>query len=444
MTGLGIGAIAAPGQQRLVVLDDQFVVGGLLNVPILYRLRGSLDPAALNRALDRVVDRHEALRTTFERVGLRRLREHVLPSGVHVSLRETAVSGADEADPLIAARAAELFDLDGLPLTADLYRLPGAEYVLLINVDHRVTDGWSNMLIRRDLVRLYNAETGVAAEPLPAIEWLPRDYYAWQAARLAGEPGRRHAEYWDRQAPLLKWAGLRRRAEKLGERRPPFRAVDLALAPGDVAALREVAAAERTTLFTVLLALLFGVLHAATGERGLVVCSTHANRIRPEIWNTVGSFASGTFLRVDLPSEPTFRDVLRATRTTALDAMAHQEYSYINLLTHPGTTPRTVSRAAEVAFNMLATPPNMEALGAVDFHGLETVMLPFPAGLSSHFGLELLITPMPDGLRGMLRWAEGIYEPELVTALADTYEAMTSAVARDPAVALSGFLKRFR
>ena len=431
-------------KHRLMVPDDKVLAGGLMSVPILYRFRGRLDRAALSRALDRLVDRHEALRITYERAGLRRLREHVLPIGVHVPLNETAVTEPDEAERLIAARMAEMFDPDGLPLTADLYRLADTEHLLLINVNHRVTDAWSNALIRRDLARFYNAETGVATEPLPVIEWLPGDYYAWRDARLAGEPGRRHAEYWDQQAPRLKWAGLRQRAEKFGDRRPPVAMVDIAFPPGDVTALREFAAAERTTMFAVLLALWFGVLHAATEELGLVVCSIHANRIRPETWNTVGQFANLTYLRVDLPSEPTFREVLRLTRTTSLDAMAHQEYPVFNVVTHPGTTPRTVSRAAEVAFNMLATPPNSGGAAGAHFNGLETVALPFPAGVSSHFDLELFISPGPDGLNGVLRWAEGVYPPELVSAMADTYASMVSAVAQDPDVALSGFLKRFR
>ncbi|CDR02696.1 condensation domain-containing protein [Streptomyces iranensis] len=431
-------------KHRLMVPDDRVLAGGLMSVPILYRFRGPLDRAALSRALDRVVDRHAALRITYERAGLRRLREHVLPPGVHLPLSETVVSEPDEAERLILARMTEMFDPDGLPLTADLYRLADTEHLLLINVNHRVTDAWSNALIRRDLARFYNAETGVATEPLPVVEWLPGDYYAWRDARLAGEPGRRHAEYWDRQAPRLKWAGLRQRAEKFGERRPPSRTVDIAFVSGDVAALRELATAERTTLFAALLALWFSVLHAATEELGLVVCSIHANRIRPEAWNTVGQFANLTYLRVDLPAEPTFRDVLRLTRTTSLDAMAHQEYPIFNVVTHPGTTPRTVSRAGEVAFNMLATPPNADGAAGADFNGLEAVSLPFPAGVSSHFDLELFITPRPDGLSGVLRWAEGVYPPELVSAMADTYASMVSAVAQDPDVALSGFLKRFR
>ncbi|AGP59484.1 condensation domain-containing protein [Streptomyces rapamycinicus] len=431
-------------KHRLMVPDDKVLAGGLMSVPILYRFRGPLDRAALSRALDRVVDRHVSLRIRYERAGLRRLREHVLPPGVHLPLGETVVSDPDEAERLIVARMAEMFDPDGLPLTADLYRLADTEHLLLINVNHRVTDAWSNALIRRDLARFYNAETGVETEPLPDIEWLPGDYYAWRDTRMAGEPGRRHAEYWDRQAPLLKWAGLRRHPEKFGARRPPFRTVDLPFSPADAAALRELAAAERTTMYAVLLALLFGVLHAATGERALVVCSIHANRIRPETWNTVGQFANLTYLRVDLPPEPAFRDVLRATRTTSLDALAHQEYPLLNVVTHPGTTPRTVSRAGEVAFNMLATPPGADGLHGADFHGLQTVALPFPAGVSSHFDLELFITPGPDGPGGALRWAEGVYEPEFVADLADTYASIVSAVAQDPDVALSDFRKRFR
>src|ERR1700724_2152568 len=93
-------------KHRLMVSDDKVLAGGLMSVPILYRFRGRLDRAALSRALNRLVDRHEALRITYERAGLRRLREHVLPIGVHVPLNETAVTEPDEAERLIAARMA--------------------------------------------------------------------------------------------------------------------------------------------------------------------------------------------------------------------------------------------------------------------------------------------------------------------------------------------------
>jgi hypothetical protein len=436
--------MTGPDRHKLIVPDDRVIAGGLLSVPILYEFRGPLDRGALGRALDRVVDRHDALRTTYERVGLRRLREVVRPPGVLLPLTETEVAGPDEADRLMAVRLAEKFDESALPLTADLYRLSATDHRLLINVNHRVTDGWSNTLIRRDLARLYAAETGAATEPLPAVEWLLADYDAWRDKRLAGEPGRRHAEYWDRNAPRLKWAGLRREPKKFGDPRPPTRTTGLPLTAGDVAALNELAAAERTTLFVVFLALQFAVLHAATGELGLVICSIQANRVRPEVWNTVGQFANLTYLRVDLPAEPTFRDTLRAARASSLEAMAHQEYPFLNVVTHPGTTPRTVARAAEVAFNMLATPPGADAAAGTGFPGLQAVPLPFPEGVSSHFDLELFVAPGPGGLSCVLRWAEGTYPPELVSTMAGAYTSMVAAVAKDPDVALSGFLERFR
>jgi len=441
MSGPGAGAPAVLGQRLLLALDDFFGAAGLLSVPILYRFRGPLDRAALGRALDRVADRQEGLRTTFTRSGRRQVHEHTLPPGVHVPIHETGVAGLVEADRLIGERLSGGFDLGGLPLTVDLYRHGEDDHVLLINVHHVVTDGWSNMVIRRDLGRLYSAETGATVEELPPVDFTLRDYYAWRDARLAGNAGRRHAEYWDRQAPRLKWSGLRPRTERFGERRPLARVVGLSFDAGQVAALRAVAAQDRATLFAVLLALLFGVLYAATGSTGLVVGSVFANRLRPEVWNTVGPLANLAYIRADLPDRPTFRDLLRAARDGALEAMAHQDYPNVNVLTHRGTTPRIVSRASEVVFNMLAVPDQVEVPGAVDFHRLAVEPLPFPAGLSSHFDLELVITPRPQGLDGALRWADGRYPPELVTALAEAYQQLAATVVRDPDVPLSSLLK---
>ena len=104
----------------------------------------------------------------FERVCLRRLRENVLPSGVHVPLHEPAVSGPDEADQLIAARVAEMFDLDYLPLTVDLYWLPGAEHLPLINVNLQLSSATAALYaatspatkVHGNLSRVYRIQPG--------------------------------------------------------------------------------------------------------------------------------------------------------------------------------------------------------------------------------------------------------------------------------------------
>ena len=170
------------------------------------RLRGELDRGALRRALDRIVARHEALRTTFELVDgepVQRIAP-VEESAFHLvehDLRGAAEAGA-QLRRLVAEEAGAPFDLARGPLIRGrLIRLADDDHVLLITMHHIVSDGWSMGVLTRELGdalrRLPRAASPIRFPPLP-IQYA--DYAAWQRRWVDGEVLRAQAEYWTADA----------------------------------------------------------------------------------------------------------------------------------------------------------------------------------------------------------------------------------------------------
>ena len=209
-------------QQRLWFLEQLGGTGAAYHVPLRLRLRGALDRAALARALDRIVARHEALRTTFPAVDGEPVQRIASAEESAFRLVEHDLHAAPDAEDvlgrLMADEAGAPFDLAHGPLVRGrLVRMAPDDHVLLVTMHHIVSDGWSMGVFARELGALYGAfapRRGRSASPRCAIQYA--DYAAWQRRRVDGE-------LLERQAALLG-AVARRRAGAAGAAHGPSRA----------------------------------------------------------------------------------------------------------------------------------------------------------------------------------------------------------------------------
>jgi NRPS condensation-like uncharacterized protein len=187
-------------QQRLWFLAQTELAGQAYYITFGLLLRGDLDGPALRRALDRIVARHEALRTSFifavgepvQRVSANSagfdLREH--------DLRRHA-DREGELRRLAAEEAEAAFDLQNGPLIrARLIRLADEEHVLLATLHHIVSDSWSIGVLTRELSALYTAFRKGQADPLPPLAVQYPDYAVWQRRWLSRERQTAQGDYW--------------------------------------------------------------------------------------------------------------------------------------------------------------------------------------------------------------------------------------------------------
>ncbi|HEU0077428.1 MAG TPA: condensation domain-containing protein, partial [Longimicrobiaceae bacterium] len=321
-------------QQRLWFLEQMGRMGGTYHLRRQLRFRGELDRAALVRALDRVVARHEALRTVFAVVD-GEPEQRIAPaeeSRFHLLEHDLAGQGKAAAELRRLAREEALapFDLERGPLIRGrLVRMAEDDHVLLLTMHHVVSDGWSMGVLTRELGVLYGAFRRGGADPLPELEVQYADYAAWQRRWVEGEVLAAQAEYWRRTlagAPeLLELPTDRPRPARQDHAGAALRVeLDEELAAG----LRALSRRQGTTLFMTLLAGWAVVLSRLSGQQDVVVGAPVANRGRREIEGLIGFFVNTLAHRVELSGSPTTAELLGRVKQRAVEAQAHQDIPF--------------------------------------------------------------------------------------------------------------------
>lgn len=396
---------ASIGQRMLFLLHRHRGAGGRLNYPLVLRLRGQLDMAQLQRALDQLVARHESLRTTFAR------RDGRLTQLVHapgpVPLTTVTLDGA--LDEALRQEAVTSIDPVRCALRVTLWMVAEQDHVLCLNAHHLVTDAWSSRLLTDELCHLLSDPA-----PLRPVAWQYRHFTRWQQRRTTVEQWRGDEEYWRAQLSGARPPGLR----------PPDRAVDAGAGPaggtvsldldGDVAGrLDRLARTQHTTDFGVLLAMFHVALRGETGQTDLCVAAPFANRTRPESSGTVGLLANLVLLRTRADPGGDFRQLLARTRDTLTAATAHQGFPYYLLPTDQAPADRP-DRLGEVVFQMLPEVPAARRVGPLEVD----VLVP---QLDSRFDLELAAVPHPAGLRIRLQYARERVSDATAAGIAEQY-----------------------
>ena len=192
------------GQQRLWFLDQLEPGNPVYNVPTGVRLRGTLDLSALQRSLNEIIRRHEALRTRF--VTLDGEPVQVIDPEIELSLELVELSALNEDEREHEARrqtheiSTGAFDLTVGPLLrARLLRLAAEEHILLLTMHHIISDGWSLGVLVREVGALYRAFSEGSASPLPALPIQYADYAVWQREQLTTELLAEQLGYWRKQ-----------------------------------------------------------------------------------------------------------------------------------------------------------------------------------------------------------------------------------------------------
>ncbi len=410
-------------QQRLWFIDQLEPGGTQYNMPVALRLRGALSVDALRGAFEALLARHEVLRTRF-----------VVPAGAREAVQEIApvqpfdleVENASEEEVPWHARehAVQPFDLARGPLLkARLLRLGAHEHVLLLNVHHIASDGWSHAVMTRDMQQLYAAQLGRVAE-LPALPVQYADYAAWQRAQ-------------DLSADLAYWkqalAGYEDSLElPYDHARPAGRAWTASVVrhrfdPALVQRLAQFAQGEHATLFMALLAALAVVLQRYSGRTDLCIGTTVAGRERAQLQDLIGFFINIVPLRLDLQNCDSARSLLRHVRSVSLDALEHQALPFEHLLNELQLT-RDASRIALVP--VVVRHQNFPAARMGDWADLQVTRLPgAPKRATSE--LDLMFFGDASALELQLEYATELFDHATIERMVHHLEAAIELLVSD-------------
>ena len=420
-------------QERLWFLDQFQPNNAVYNIPLELRLKGELDAAVLRRCLDELVRRHETLRSRFDSVEGRPVQ--VIEPAVALEMPMTDLSSLApgrrdaEVDRLRAEEAVRPFDLRrDLMLRVHLLRLAPADHLLLMNMHHIASDGWSMGVIFSELKSLYAAFIEGKPSPLPELPIQYADYAAWQRQWLQGEVLEKQLSFWMKQlegAPdLLELPTDRPRPPMQSYRGAVLRRE---LPPALVAALKELSRTESATLFMTLLAAFQILLHRYTGSDDIVVGSPMAGRNRTEVENLIGFFINAVALRGDLSGDPTFRAFLSRARETSLAAFAHQDLPFEKLV-EALKSQRDASHSP--LFQVLFVLQNAPAETA-QLKNLEVTSRLLHTG-TSKFDLTLSIRELGEALDAEIEYNTDIFDDATITRLLGHYQTLIEGIVAQP------------
>ena len=405
------------------------------NVPAALELRGATNTAALRAALDRIVGRHGALRTTFEVVDGEPRQVIVEHGRMPLAVVDLGALGAADGERvgrrLVAAEARTPFDLAAGPLVrALLLRFSDARHILAVTMHHIVTDGWSMGVWVRELGALYRAAVLGEAARLPHLPVQYADYAVRQRAWLEGGEIERQLGYWREQLAGVPEV-LNLPLDRPRPTRPTFRGgrhLFLLAEPG-LERLHALARHEGATLFMVLLAAFAALLARLCGSRDLVVGAPVANRRRAEVEGLIGLFINTLVLRVRLDRRSTGREILGRARHAALGAFAHQDLPFERLV-----DALEVRRALEhSALYQAALALQNAGVGALVLPGLEIEPLDGASeGIATKQDLTLRFTESAAGLAGVVDYRADLFDRTTMVRLARQMTRLLHALAEDP------------
>ena len=431
---VGAAAPLSRAQERLWFLQRLDPDDASYNMFNVLRLRGPLDPAALQRALHDLAERHQTLRSRYPDVGGEPTVE--LESS-RIEIEHIDLTGGpdrarvlERARLLVAERTNKPFDLAAAPpVRVSLIRLTADDHVVCLVLHHIAGDGWSLNILRDDLARLYVAHRDGSEATLASM---PIQYgdVAFHQRRGGVAVTDASLAYWrDRLAdPTVLELPTDRPRPAVSTHRGAFHGFRL---PADVAALLErLATAHRTTLFTVLLAAFSMFVGRHSGQTDVLVGSTFAGRDRLEVEPVVGYFANTLVLRADLSTDAAFGDLIDATRETVLGAMAHEDVPFEELLSALKVTrDRSITPLFQTMFILHSQD---EGPSSGTFADLDLEF--FDSGYrQAKFDLMLEAWRDSDGLSLVLGYDADLFDHDTITRWGDRFATLCTAVTHDPA-----------
>ncbi|MGB7440981.1 MAG: amino acid adenylation domain-containing protein, partial [Coleofasciculaceae cyanobacterium] len=423
-------------QQRLWFLEQLHSRSLAYNSPIALRLTGLLNVAALERTFKEIVARHEVLRTTFPVVEGRPI-QLIAPSldiklpVVNLDKLPEATQSA-EVQRLVDNWSQELFDLaQGPLLRVMLLRLAEQQNLLLLNIHHIVSDGWSWGVFLTELATLYESFSQAQPSSLPELPIQYADFAVWQREWLQGEVLEDQLAYWK---------------QKLGTNPavldlPTDRSTSVATFQGAkhffnlsttlTEKIKTLSQQEGVTLFMTLLGAFKTLLHSYNSQEDILIGSPIANRNRTETERLIGFFVNTLVLRTDLSGNPSFRGILKRVREVTLGAYAHQDLPFEKLVVDLQSERNLNNNPLFRAWFVLQNAPTP----ALEIRNLTLGLELIETGAVRH-DLKLDLTETSEGFKGFFEYKSDLFAASTISQMAELFEAVLTKIIQNPDIKL--------
>jgi len=425
-------------QQRLWFLDQLAPDNASYNIPTALKLIGRFDLDAFENSLNYLAQRHETLRTTFSNkngtpVQIIKPELRVHPEVIdltHLSKKERR----REAVRLATQDAMEPFDLEIGPLfRTKIVKLADDEHVILFNMHHIISDGWSVSILIREFSALYEDFSNNRPPALPELPIQYADFAQWQRGWLSGDILEEQINFWK------ETIGINPEPLNLPTDfpRPPVQtfngsSVSKTYSRELLEKLNAIAQKNGATLFMALLAVFQTLLHRYTGQESILVGSPIAGRTQSELENIIGFFVNNLVLRADFDDDPDFSTLLKRIRNNTLQAYGHQDLPFENLveILQPE---RDMSHAPifQVMFVMQNMPLQSMELSDVRLEAVEAKQK------IAKYDLSLIAMETAQGLFAEFEYNSDLFRAQTIERLHSHFETLLNEIVSAPDVPLN-------
>jgi len=420
-------------QEQIWLLNQLEPNNPFYNEQAALKLHGHLNVVPLEQSLNKIIARHEDLRTNFRTINeqpVQVIADSLTLSVPVVDLTELPESEREIAcQQLATAESTRPFDLASSPLIrASVVKLTEVEYVLLLTIHHIVFDGWSMGVLMQELATVYSALCNNLSPELPELPIQYADFAIWQRQWLQTEALQTQLDYWKqllKNAPTLLELPTDRPRPAIQTFRGALQNVEFSVELSK--ALANFSRQEGATLFMTLFAAFVTLLYRYTGSDDIVVATPIAKRDRLELEGLIGFFVNTLVLRTDLSGNPSFQQLLNRVRQLTLQAYAHPDLPFEELV--KALQPqRDLSHTPlfQVMFVLENAP-----ISEVELTGL-TVSPLATERTTAKFDLTLFIKNTTNGLVGVWQYNTDLFDASTIERMAGHFVTLLESIVTNP------------
>lgn len=403
------------------------------NLSVFIELQGKLDVPALEQSANKIVARHDMLRTRFSFDKGLPVPEVLVESRIALPTEDLRQLCAGEQITMARQHAEREvlipFDLAQAPLIRlRLYVVNEEKYLLLVVAHHTIADGWSLGVFLRELMAFYQEINSGKASLLTELPVQYADFAHWQTGEKLQTVLQASLPYWKKQLdgelPVLELPTDRLRGAKQTFAGGTHRFI---IPKATTEALEKLGRESDATLFMVLLTAYYILLHRYSGQDEIIVGSPIANRNHPDLENMIGVFINTLSLRVNFSANPGFREALQQVRGVCLEAYAHQDLPFEKLVEELKPQ-RDLSRTPvfQAVFNLQSSP-----LPKLEIPGIETRFLDIDRGVSQ-FDLTLMVSRLEEQCHATVEYNNDLFEAATVAGLFRSYQLLLEDIIAHP------------
>ncbi|WP_420574968.1 amino acid adenylation domain-containing protein [Kordia sp.] len=325
----------SPSQKRLWVINQYEETSNLYNIYDSISFDFEINSVHVEKAVTKVIERHEILRTVFKENKDKEVHQWILPTE-DLDFQIGNLDFSKETDPeltltdYIEKDASKSFDfVNGPLLRMSLIKMAKDRYILYYCIHHIIFDGWSSKILINDVLHYYNLSQGNTNKTLPDLEIQYKDFSVWQMDQLTSDIFKNHQKYWkeklsgeialidlpsDKKRPnLVSYNGYKK---------------SLLLSKEASKEFKNFCSLQEASLFIGVVSVLNILLHKYTAQTDITIGTSAADRSRAELEKQIGFYVNTMALRNEVIPSESFSAFLKRTNASILNDFSHQEYPF--------------------------------------------------------------------------------------------------------------------